>query len=252
MSARARSDSTLRCVLVCLAAASATGCKAEEVHVAYLDFKEVDGGVSGFTCTESKPTLLSPAPPPLAQRALTKCGGNGRVTFVADVVSLAGGNPRCSPGALGEWCDAHACNPNAESRKCFERDIFDATTAEEAVVAISRELRGLGGTTITSNAPGESVLVRVIATTETCAEIQARPNADPFDCTRLMGCTYSCPVVPESAGGAIDMRLDLGLNLPQFERIYDQICLEGVYVCARNPVGTTDRCASRAAPLCSR
>ncbi|MFO0678365.1 MAG: hypothetical protein U0169_17645 [Polyangiaceae bacterium] len=227
------------------------GCKSEEVRVANLEFREVDGGVSGFTCAEAKANLLAPATPPLAQRTMTRCGGNGRVTFVADLVSMAGGNPRCSPASIGEWCDSHDCSPVASSRVCLERDVFDATSAEAAMTAVSRELRALSGSIFTADAPDVSAIIRVVATTQTCDELKGKTR-DPFDCTKLVGCTYSCPVSMGSLSGPVDMQLDLGLNIPALLRIYDQICLEGVYVCARTPFGTKELCTSREPPACTK
>jgi hypothetical protein len=77
----------------------------------------------------------------------------------------------------------------------------------------------LTGQLVTSDAPDEPVIIRVVATAQHCSDI---PLDTKFDITQLVGCVYSCPLQLDFVQG--DVLLDLPALTNQ--------CEEAVVACA--------------------
>jgi hypothetical protein len=72
------------------------------------------------------------------------------------------------------------------------------------------------------DAPDGPVVVRAVASTEPCAQLEARGR---FDVDGLMGCAYSCPVVLDDLDGSL--RLGFATSEP--------FCAGAVRGCAAYP-----------------
>src|SRR5262249_59177232 len=90
---------------------------------------------------------------------------------------------------------------------------------DDAVKAMGAVLADFDGETVSPNAPQQPVMIRAVATAQTCAELA---GGAPYDTAQLMGCALSCPVQLGDISG------DVLLDLPTLS---DQ-CEAGVDACA--------------------
>jgi hypothetical protein len=143
--------------------------------------------------------------------------------MVVDFLRL-GGFPSCRPTPLSEWCNANGCPPITEARRCFPLEFpgaVEGCPGERAEPCrLARAIDNLGGAPILDDAPDESVVIRAVAVAESCDEVAA--GGSTFARERLMGCSYSCPVVLDEVEGEIFLDLESGL----------QPCSPNVEVCA--------------------
>ncbi len=123
---------------------------------------------------------------------------HGRGSVVVDYLRL-GGVPHCRPREIGDWCTKHTCPTIPETRVCIP--ITVPTTNPHPVQDLYQAINALQGRVVTSSAPDEYVLVRLVATSEECDQL-----GGAFDTRRLAGCLYSCPVLLSADG---DVLLDL-------------------------------------------
>ncbi len=151
-------------------------------------------------------------------------GVSGRTFHAAlliDFIQLDG-VPSCRPTDIARWCASHSCkvitdDPNA-ARVCFE-ELVQLGPGDDAVKAMGQVLADFDGETVSSDAPQQPVIIRAVATAQTCAELA---GAAPYDVAQLMGCALSCPVQLGDISG------DVLLELPTLS---DQ-CEAGVDACA--------------------
>jgi hypothetical protein len=153
--------------------------------------------------------------------------GTGRqlaVAFVVDFFAL-GGVPSCRPGDIARWCqgESHDCHVIADDanapRLCFDTSAPLSPTGE-ASRAMADVLAGLEGRIVTSDAPHEPVIIRVVASAQSCAQLT--PGAD-YAADQLVGCALSCPVQLDSVSG------DVLLDLPTIS----DMCEASVVACAQ-------------------
>jgi hypothetical protein len=185
----------------------------ERVRRVSLSFSDDGDGPRGFLCKESAGD----------DYLLTRALDGGRASLVVDFIRL-GGFPLCRPIKLLDWCRENGCEILGGKRACFDLPPLPSD-AGEAFEAAATAVSDLEGSTVTSSAPDEPVLVRVVAVAATCAEVEA--GGLTFDCAKLMGCANSCPVY---LPGVDDVPLDLDVSGEQ--------CEDAVVVCASADLGS--------------
>ncbi len=177
-------------------------CDRQVVLTQTVSFDNEEGGPRGFTCTDTRGR-------PLFANVGTS------FSVVTDFLAI-GGNPSCRGVAMRAWCSAHDCTVLADRRQCFPVNVDpanrDAGSLEDQVLGVLR------GQVVSSDAPDEYVLVRVVATKTPCASL-----ALAFDCPSLLGCAVSCPYYP--LGPAGDISIDLDYTTPP-------TCEPAMYACA--------------------
>lgn len=192
----------------------------ERVHEVRLAFTDDGQGVRGFVCKE-------PGGGYLALRAVE----TGHASIVVDYIRL-GGAPLCRPVKLLDWCRDHGCPILKELRACLDLPAVPPDASiEPGHDPVGDALRSLQGSLVSPDAPEEPVLVRVVATARTCAEVEAGGVA--FECESLIGCANSCPVFLPSVG---EVPLDLDVSSDQ--------CEAAVIVCASADLGDPDTSCS--------
>jgi hypothetical protein len=191
-----------------------------EARTVSVTFGTDGEGLDGFLCSDS-------AKLPLLRRLETPDGGVGPASLVVDFVRL-GGVPGCRTGQLVKWCASHDCRPIEGARACVEVELpvsVPGGQREDLRKALLAALKTVGATLLTSDAPNEFVLLRVVGSTQRCEELL--PSASgaalaAFDAERLVGCAYSCPVLFDR----VEQDVYLG-----FETLVGQ-CEQGVRICA--------------------
>ena len=99
----------------------------------------------------------------------------------------------------------------------------DALAMREDIRARVREgLKSLSGKSVIQDAPDEFVLLRVVATRQSCDDVKGDP-LPALDPAQLVGCAYSCPTLFDRADEVF-----LG-----FETLTAS-CEQGVRICASN------------------
>ncbi len=194
--------------IVVAIAALIGGCTVERtIEVTFLQRNEI---ANGFMCAEGFDAVTGPGAegPVFIARRLQ---ASGHAALVVDFVSL-GGTPSCRPTEVLQWCRARDCEPIAEARRCIELDIDLANippappgpTGGEAAFALDRAVAALSGDLISADAPsGEMVIVRAVATVQTCEQIAEQG----FVRSSLLGCVYSCPVDLDRIEGTLTLDL---------------------------------------------
>lgn len=195
--------------------------KPVDVSSVSLDVLELNSGLSGFVCRADADTYLT-------ERAVA----SQRVAFIVDFIAL-GGQPKCDTDSLSTWCESHACT--VVGRSCFDAAVASGSATETSNQAIAKAYASIRGEKLTAAVPSEPVLVRLVATTETCSTLMAK-TAAPFECAKLVGCASSCPVLLEGLDAAVDVNLDMGKGYVG-DSVYESICGVGVEMCAMVPFG---------------
>ena len=177
----------------------------QQAHVVTIQLgPSGDTLTAGFACVQdADPTRL------LAGRAIQP-GGGLRFSIIVDIVTLGGQLPGCRGEELFEACGDGACEvvPRADgTRYCRDIDVDQAAVIAAMnnnltplLDAIRTQLRE---EPVTLDAPDVPVLLRAVATTESCDAL-----APEFDPTRLVGCAYSCPAQLDDVDGPIALSLD--------------------------------------------
>lgn len=197
-------------------------CEAETVHNAEIVLSQIKLGqkstLAGFACSTSDGRLTSNRSRALLARAFTASEDNPdevtlSATVVLDYVAL-GGYPRCRATEIANYCseEGNECKPVASRRVCLDLEPLDipvetfsaALTLIDTAGAVFADYvkERLAGELVTRDAPNTEAILRLVGTTESCDELEARDGLD-FDSERLLGCSYSCPLVPSAARGEI-------------------------------------------------
>lgn len=190
----------------------------QQTHEISLRLGPNDGTVTaGFLCVQdADPTM------PLFDRALV--GQTYTFRLVIDVIDLGGQFPGCRGEELVSACKGGKCKlvrrPDG-TRYCKEVTFDRADLAGPDLRPLLLELREqLGTEPVTSNAPDRPVILRAVATHQTCEELDA-----PFVDTELLGCAYSCPAQLDGIDGPVSLSLD----------VLDTACEKVVRGCAKFP-----------------
>ncbi|MBK7865274.1 MAG: hypothetical protein IPJ65_43075 [Archangiaceae bacterium] len=185
-----------------------------------VNFGETGEGLDGFLCKDAAGRLVLDR---LGDGGVADGGppALGVASLVTDFIDL-GGLPGCRTGQLVKWCSEHRCMAISSTRICTPMQLPTNVTGSdrEALRARVREqLVALKGQQVISDAPGQAVILRVLATGESCEAIAA---ASAFDTKKLVGCAYSCPTLFDKA----DQDVYLG-----FETLTGS-CEQGLRICA--------------------
>lgn len=199
-----------------------TGCQGEEVYTAKVVLAEIKlrdkSTLSGFACSTSDGRLTTNKSRALLARAFTVSETDRsivvlRATMVMDYVSL-GGYPRCRATEIVNYCteEGHSCKPVSALRTCIDLDPLEIPIRSlgEAVDLVDNAgqvfadyvKERLAGQVFTDDAPDTESILRLVGTVESCEEIEARGDL-AFEPEALLGCSYSCPLVPSAARGEI-------------------------------------------------
>lgn len=190
----------MRCWLFALVALTASACtEKRDVHLAFA--RAGDGYYRGFRCID----LDAAQPGPLWQRAFDQENWVVRISLVVDLISL-GGTPDCRPSQLRDWCDENGCDALLDNRACISMDV-EMPPPSSFEDQLHLAIEGLSGIPLIENTPDEPVLVRVVATAETCDQIAADGS---FVEDSLVGCMYSCPALLDEQ--TQDLILDLDVD----------------------------------------
>jgi hypothetical protein len=137
-----------------------------------------------------------------------------RASVVVDTIRL-GGYPRCRATEILNFCAERDCAPIASERRCFDLPTVTVPVAgdrradtEKLLNVFHGYLRdGLKDALVTSDAVDEEVIMRLVGTTERCEELEKKSSL-ALDVTKLLGCNYSCPIVPTAVRGEVLLDLD--------------------------------------------
>lgn len=207
---------------------SPTGCQVE--HRVKLELaSSPDSITQGFLCRTETPLPFLSAGDFLFERGHDLASGLVRFSLVVEVTSLGDVLPGCLPEEiLGVCRQADAC-PSA-ARFCAPIEaagprgkrlaMMNEAEALAFVAQLGGALRELPP--LFRDAPDGPVVVRAVASTEPCAQLEARGR---FDVDGLMGCAYSCPVVLDELDGSL--RLGFATSEP--------FCAPEVRACALYP-----------------
>jgi hypothetical protein len=79
--------------------------------------------------------------------------------------------------------------------------------AASILAALNAQLKGK---VIVGEAPHVPVIVRIVATTQTCDEVQAGglDGHSVFKASSIVGCAHSCPVTLDDVAGSLQVFLD--------------------------------------------
>lgn len=162
----------------------------------------------GFLCKQdadpSKLLLTAPA---------VFDGTTARFNMVVDIISLGGRLPGCRGEELVTACKNGACKLVAEDpsarRYCVPVQLA-VSLVQDRAATMAKLTEQLRARAIVSNAPNGPVLLRAVATSQPCAELETPSNGSyaALDSARAVGCAYSCPAVLDDITGPISLSLD--------------------------------------------
>jgi len=191
------------------------GC--ERTHDVSIRLGPDDKSVTtGFQCRRADDTFIGD---------IALVGDRLKFNVVVDFIDLGGGVPGCRGEELVKTCkQPGACTIATTTRYCAPLDLPVALIGQadqkQLIGLVHDQLVAQGA--ITTDAPNGPVLVRAVATTESCAAITP---GHAFTPDQVIGCAYSCPVVLDEIGGPIGLSLD----------VLDDHCEAQVKVCASFP-----------------
>lgn len=149
---------------------------------------------AGFTCKDDSGTLLLNA---------TKVGTSYQFQLVFDTIDLGGSQPGCRGEELVATCAKHTCS--RISRYC--KQVSVPTT--DAAAILDQLHKELGHASILTDAPDDPVVVRAVATQESCDNLMPPDGTLPkLDAAKVVGCAYSCPVILNDLHGSLGLALD--------------------------------------------
>jgi hypothetical protein len=188
-----------RLSVTCATWLALAGCTAEVNTVSLV---VPPGGATGLACVDT--TTADGAP--LAARTIVG-PAEAAVTVVTDFVA-ADGVSSGRPGALLRFCDANECPVLVRDCREVAVEVEPGTTAG-AVQRLVQDALAEGGP-ITTDAPDGVVVIRVVLTTQPCADATFAPGAEPppFARDALAGCFYSSPLQLDGVRGEVELELD--------------------------------------------
>jgi hypothetical protein len=195
--------------LPCLLALAA----CEERHTVTLLLGPNDTTLTaGFTCRDDTGTLLVEQ---------TRRGAAYSFQLVFDTVGLGATFPGCRGEELFAACTGHACG--RIGRYCVTVSIAQGDFGSPAAILASLHAQ-IGHPQLIADAPRDPVVVRAVATQQSCTELLPADGTYPrLDADQVVGCAYSCPVVLDDLRGSLGMALDT----------LDDQCASQVRACAK-------------------
>lgn len=187
-----------RAAWVGLAMLGALGCARDVNDVSLILDPE---GALGLSCTENGSDEL------LLERA--RGAATIDVSISLDYLGFEG-VPSCRPLDLLEWCQRRGCP--VVQRDCVDVTITDPAPGVPASAAVFQDAASealAGMYPITADAPDGVVMIRMVVSRQSCAEV----GRDAHTCDDLLGCVYSCPVQLDEVRGDVRLELDsLGMS----------------------------------------
>lgn len=183
---------------LCAGAFMWIACEAEQHHL-----EIVLDSYDGFACVEDQELLT--------------CDIAGRGCMVLDVIDVPG-LPNCRENSLIGACKDGSCAVVARalldmsevSCPCPGSGSGGPLEQGEAILDALNALLSASGPTL-SDAPDGSVVVRLVATTQSCEELRQGNEPDlsaRFEPVGVRGCAYSCPAILDD----VDETIHLGLT----------------------------------------
>jgi hypothetical protein len=185
-------------VLRLAALAALIGC--EDHRTVTLLFGPTDQTLTaGFTCRDDTGAYL-------IERA--HAGATYDFQVVIDVVDLGARYPGCRGEEVVAACTGVGARCGLLARSCTSVHIAKANISPDS--ALLRALHDqLGHPQLLAEAPHRPIVVRVVATTQPCAELTPPGGGFPHLTPALAtGCAYSCPVVLDDFTGSLGVALD--------------------------------------------
>jgi hypothetical protein len=174
---------------------------------------------AGFACKRSNGDLM-------IQDALD--GNQLEMSLVVDFLDMHGGLPMCRGDAIARWCDDNGgCRPIEGPngvRYCIELKV--TVDLQDPVASAAAFNAALKGSVVIEDAPDIAVMVRVVGTVQSCAEVERWTGVDypTYQPAKVVGCAYSCAEF-----------LDEVDHLPVSIDAFDQDCEPQVLECAAGP-----------------
>lgn len=150
---------------------------------------------AGFTCKDDAGNLL-----------LDQSRTNGTYSFqlVFETVDLGQTLPGCRGEEIHKVCTNQTCK--RVSRVCRSVHIPVSSKASDILDSLHAQL---DHPTLVPDAPDDPVVVRAVATLQSCSEVMPQTGDYPkLDPDMAVGCAYSCPVVLGELKGSLGMALD--------------------------------------------
>jgi hypothetical protein len=167
---------------------------------------------TGFSCRDDAGTPL------IAQ---TQRGTAFTFQLVFDTFDLGTTFPGCRGEELFAACAEHACGRIGRYCTTVSITLADIGKPPAILTALHQQI---GHPHIIADAPGAPIVVRAVATQQSCAELLPASGAYPaLDPDLAVGCAYSCPVVLDDLRGSLGMALDT----------LDDRCASQVRACVR-------------------
>jgi hypothetical protein len=150
-----------------------------------------------------------------------RAGDRFELSIVIDLIDLPG-FPGCRGEELVAACANGRCPFTPASPRYCHTISFSASLVPDQLGEAVRQMREQLAmhAPVAADAPNGTVLVRAIATAQSCDEFETA-----FDETLLVGCAHSCPVQLDAVDGSIALSLDT----------LDDNCRTIVEACARFP-----------------
>ena len=186
-----------------------SGCEqSNELQLAFTPIRSNPELVSGFHCRTETASAADPRPSRLmVERAVTLMP-RGQVevqmSLVVDFIRI-GSLPHCRLLDVFNHCVDEECAPISGARQCIPYG--PELLPVEGLNARAVLEQAFAGQPITADAPDEHVIIRVVGSAEPCEDILARDDLS-FEGSSLLGCAYSCPLVPDTVSGEVDLQLD--------------------------------------------
>jgi hypothetical protein len=167
---------------------------------------------AGFTCRDDAGALLVEQ---------TRRGTAYSFQLVFDTVDLGATFPGCRGEELFAACTGRTCA--RIGRYCMTVALAQSDLGTPAAILTALHAQ-IGHPQLIADAPRAPVVVRAVATQQSCAELLPADGSYPrLDANQAVGCAYSCPVVLDDLRGSLGMALDT----------LDDQCASQVRACAR-------------------
>ena len=198
---------------------------------------------SGFLCMDPLDTSQL-----LFARAYTASTGTLDFRLVVDLIDLGGAFPSCLAEDIRATCldESGPCKllqSIAPTRICEQVSMpFDLST--NAAVQVNNYLHA-HYTGLIANATDRPVIVRAVATLESCNDVRQPSSTHPDSWAHLdsddpssptaknvvLGCAYSCPVLLDEVDDSVSLGIDLGFGVG----IPNDACIATIDACAKFP-----------------
>ncbi|CAN5162013.1 hypothetical protein BH11MYX1_BH11MYX1_22780 [soil metagenome] len=184
------------------------GCTIEH-HVTFQLGPDAETVTTGFTCND-------PANPSKLLFARAVVGSTLTFNLVVAVIDVGNHVPACLAEDVVASCADGLCHvslADAPTRFCGTIELSAIGDAGSVPAQVTRYLRDNFPTVITE-APHHPVIVRAVATTQPCNEIEVANGDDwtAVDRAAVLGCAYSCPIDLDNADGIVELGINVDLR----------------------------------------